>query len=310
MSGAMAAEDTIRVNQANTRNTRWGTAVTGALADDFLRIEGQGGQGNPMTVDPTAYYNSMFGGNQQQGGVLTITLVQARLAKNYGMTRMDPYCRIRVGVQVFETPTAYNGSKTPRWNKMIQCHISETLRELNLEIFDECSFSVDERVAWGKINLTEAVFNGDTVEDWYTLCGKQGDEKEGMIHVVLKYQKFEPGVMGNPMMQRPMMVAPMGAPNGMVQVVNPQMYGYTSYVPPTILTQQAPHGAVLPQQQQQIPHNGNSQQPLPETNPNDLKTLKEMCPDMDDDIIQSVLQQSGGNLDRAAEQLLEMSATG
>ena len=69
-----------------------------------------------------------------------VLLVEAKLAKNYGMTRMDPYCRVRVGHSVYETPTCSNGSKDPKWNKTFTCYLLQGVKTVDVEIYDECTF--------------------------------------------------------------------------------------------------------------------------------------------------------------------------
>lgn len=60
--------------------------------------------------------------------------------------------------------------------------------QIYVEIYDECSFVMDELIAWGHIDIPSQVLQkGETHEDWYMLSGKQGDNQEGMINLVFSY---------------------------------------------------------------------------------------------------------------------------
>lgn len=120
-------------------------------------------------------------------GRLSITCAQARLVRNYGLTRMDPYVRIRVGHYVYETLTDPNGGKNPRWNRAIHTQLPPGVNSIYIEVFDECSFKMDELIAWCEIKIPESVLRGETHEEWYPLSGKQGEGLEGAIDIVLSF---------------------------------------------------------------------------------------------------------------------------
>lgn len=100
---------------------------------------------------------------------------------------MDPYARIRVGHYVYETQTDTNGGKTPHWNRVIHTQLPAGVAHISVEIYDECSFKMDELIAWAEIKIPESVVRGETHEEWYSLSGKQGDGVEGMLDIVFSF---------------------------------------------------------------------------------------------------------------------------
>ncbi|XP_074026155.1 toll-interacting protein [Leptinotarsa decemlineata] len=256
--------------------------LLGPLPEDFLRVN-TSAQEQQEAADRQAalalqqhYSGSTFSYVTNPSGRLSITVAQAKLAKNYGMTRMDPYCRIRVGHCVYETPTDPNGGKTPRWNKVVYCLLPQGINTLTIEIFDERSFTMDELVAWTQIVIPQQVLAGETHEDWYPLNGKQGEGVEGMINLVLSYAASPPYVYGA---THPIMVVPRA---GAVPVKPLKVYSA-----PSVPVAEPPPVSLLSE--------------------SDLKQIEEMFPNIEKDVVKTVFEANRGNKESTINSLLQMS---
>jgi toll-interacting protein len=235
-------------------------------------------------------------------GRLKVTVAQAKLSKNYGFTRMDPYCRIRIGHSVYETPTDLNGSKNPRWNKVFSCNIPRGINSLYIEIFNERYLALDDRVAWAYFQFPSDMFNGETMEEWVALSGKQGEGQEGNVNIILSFTPAPPavsyqmGAYGN----QPVSMAPPGMPGA-------QMF-YGGGYPPTLSQQ---HQIQQQQQQQQQQQLAGMQQATqrPQIKDEDVSRLQEMFPTLDTDVVRSVLEAHHGVADSAVTALLQMTET-
>lgn len=228
-------------------------------------------------------------------GRLSVTFVQAKLVKNYGMTRMDPYARLRVGHYTYETQTDPNGGKMPMWNRVIHCQLPAGVNKITIEIFDECNFTVDERIAWTEIGLPEQVLRGETHEDWYPLSGRQGEGVEGMVKLVFSFSNIAPSASGAYLYQQvqPVVMVP-GRPLPVFIAPTHQQQQQPGQIPPV-----SP-GAINPQQI-------TNAAPIP-LNEEDLKQINEMFPNLDKEVIKSVFVTNNGNKDITINSLLQMTA--
>ena len=298
----MKADEAMGSSAEERRAERRRRAVVGPLPDSFLRIPGTevrevseaGGDTEDrdrelalqlqrqLAIEHRQQLGGAAGlgpgpGPQNVIGRLTVTIVEARLNKNYGVTRMDPYARIRIGHNVYETPTCQNGAKEPKWNKTVNCFIVAGTKSLDIEIYDECTFSTDSLIAHTSIPFTEKLMSRqEMVDDWWPLSGQEGQEREGMVHLILSVQKVVPGAVPH---QRPPGVAP----------------SLTGGKPMTYDT------AYIPQQQQQV------KEP-PTLAAEDLEEFSKMFPEIEKSVIEAVFVESGGSKEATVNALLELGS--
>lgn len=263
------------------------------MSADFLRLQ------TPQEIQEAVDRQTCLALTQQQQilqpaagfasniiGRLNITVVQARLVKNYGLTRMDPYVRLRVGHFIYETQTDPNGSKNPRFNRVFPTQLPNGVKSIYLEIYDERNFTTDELIAWTEIRIPDSVLSGgETVDEWHPLSGKQGDMLEGQVQLVMSFSN-QPAAYSYPSAVPPVMVVPNVGASGRPIIVNTQQ-------------------TAIPGQPQQM-----VAPPLPPPvilTDEDINQIAEMFPNVDKEAIRSVGEANRGNKDATINSLLSMT---
>lgn len=270
--------------------------MVGNLPDDFLRVS----PSNSGTTSPTS--NCVSNRPVQYRGFspnnaaaqITISVIQAQLTKNYSLTKMDPYVRVRIGHTVYETHSDLRGGKFPNWNKTITSYLPQGVKTIYLDVFDERTLTADERIAHAEYTLTEEALEGKFVDTWVPLSGKQGEEKEGSINITLCI---------TPAAYSPMMAAS----NQIMVVPQPAMAQMPYYMGGRPIIQYP-----MAQQPMMNPNYGYpTMQPqlrmLPPPTEEDIKQLQEMFPSYDKEVIISVLESSRGNKEHAISSLLALA---
>lgn len=262
-------------------------------------------------------------------GRLQMEIVEAKLAKNYGLiTRMDPYVRLRLGSKVFETPTDYNGGKNPRWRKTVMAYVQPEVDMVSIEIFDEKSFTNDELVAFANFPLPESLFEGIFLDEWIPLSGKLGEDKEGYINIQFLFTPAEN--LRHPFHQSGGPVpghVPRIVPNQSSTSSSSSSSKSTSLSPSnsqnTALNQ--PRQVQLPPEAQNNTNNAagpdagetlrrttaqtvhSAPRPVDLFTEADLADVKEMFPTFETDVIKSIMNANQGNKEASIEALLAMS---
>ncbi|TGZ66597.1 hypothetical protein CRM22_005237 [Opisthorchis felineus] len=144
------------------------------LPNDFLRVL-------PYNEDLRAR-----GAVQKEERYLELVINEARLVKNYGLTAMNPYCRVRLGDARYETQTAMSSSKHPVWNEVCRLPLRSDTHLLSIVLMNEGLVLSDSKIAWATIPLPQAILEGECVDMWYELSGKQGEDLEGTIHLAMR----------------------------------------------------------------------------------------------------------------------------
>ncbi|KAG7178038.1 toll-interacting protein B-like isoform X2 [Homarus americanus] len=257
--------------------------MLGTLPNDFLRVAPTQIQTQEEADRAAAMrlQHQMYAQSQPNVGRLQMTIASAVLNKNYGMTRMDPYVRVRLGHYVYETQTDVNGAKNPRWNKTFQVYqLPKGINTVHIEIFDERTLTDDELIAWVNLTIPEAVFQSEVVDEWYSLTGKLGDGQEGTINIVMSYETGP--ILPQDLNMRPVIMMP------------PSGYTYPGYASVPVYTLPPTHQPPV------------STPPQPVISAEDLKQVEEMFPDVDAEVVKSVLEASGGNKEAAINSLLQI----
>lgn len=265
------------------------------MPDDFLRIPVSNLSQEFSVVQPRA----IIARDAPLVDMIDISVVEANLVKNYGLLKMDLYCKIRVGHMVCETQTCLNGAKNPKWDGVYQFSLKPGIDSFHIEIYDEKQFSLDEKIAWLHGPIPPEIFQGITVERWFPLSGRSGNDKEGKILLVISHKRM------------PMRASNLGRTLGPGQPRAPMavFVPNTSQTPivsgPTVLPVD-PQNTAYSQPARQTPTHQGGPIEMPQASEQDVNQLSEMFPSIDKAVIKAILENNSNDKESAISALLAL----
>ncbi|KAB1208417.1 Elicitor-responsive protein 1 [Morella rubra] len=120
-----------------------------------------------------------------QGQLLEVTVVGCnKLKDTEWISRQDPYVCVEYGSTKFRTRTCTDGGKNPTFQEKFVFTLIEGLRELNVVVWNSNTFSYDDFIGNGRIQLQKVLSQGfdDTAWPLQTKTGRHAGEVRLMMH--------------------------------------------------------------------------------------------------------------------------------
>ena len=184
--------------------------------------------------------------------------------------KMDPYCQIKIGGQVYKTRQAKDAGKYPSWTETFSFRKNESDDLGEIEVWDYDTFSKNDQIGQGAFSLNSIIAQGNKSNKWVSMTYKGKNAGEVLLEIEFypdagKEQQSPYGFAGYPPVypgQMPMYQQPPAYPPMYQQ---PPVY-YPPPMPPGYqqpppMYQQPPGGYQMPPGGYQQPPPGPYQQP-------------------------------------------------
>lgn len=309
-SGAASSSYTYSNFSDNNASPKFGDyrsrVMLGDLPQDFLRLQFTHAQ----IYDPTGYsmrqaYPSVVSQQQLHQnpnflGYFTLTIVEAKLIKNsglLGLIRMDPYVSFRIGHVSFDTPVAPSGGKNPQWKRSYRINLFKGMDRIHLEIYDQRNFTEDSFIGECDIVIPLEVMDGETRQCWCPLMGRppNANENQGDILIVMSFMSV--GATNRASVRTPTAKSDMNSSGN--------ANSSSSNTPLGLPTQ----SVNMNEQQQELEAERSPsavpKPPPPPYSPEDVRTIEEMFPTVDRQLIIDLLDKNHGDKDLVVNHLLQ-----